>query len=247
MSTCSPSSEVSSSLSDARLRIDDAGGVNRRFVLAAEYLPRSGKKRKVIKSNYRMYGKSWASREEITLADKQEFVEWINSKLATGGGSRQRAPKASEMAMRSSMRMHDKMTSVRICGTDLVVELGVVQCVKYLVDNVVHAFRHGQRLNRVNYVPSKRRHKTATSRMEQVLQGPRWGADHLTSRMRRAAKRLTQRKRESRGYAYRNEKLQERSARKVEEDLAWLQVEERRLATLISRQDLEELLPEGMP
>lgn len=129
------------------LRVDDAGGINRRFVLAADYLPRSGKKRKTIKSNYRAYGKSWASREEITDSDREEFVTWINTKLASGGGSRLRPPKSPQVASRSSLRLDKQMTLVCTPATDLVVERAVVQCLKFLVDNVIHVI-HGDRLNK---------------------------------------------------------------------------------------------------
>lgn len=239
-----PSPATTGALSGTHLRVDDAGGVNRRFVLAAEYLPRSGKRKKTIKSNNCSYGKSWATRDEISPADREAFVNWINTKLATGGGSRQRThPKELRLASRSSLRVNNQMASVCTHVADVVVERGVAQCLKFLVDNVVHLSRHGG-VNKVNYVPGKRgRHKTCTRGAEMGSRS--WGAGMMmTSRMSRAA-RLTQRKRESKGYEYRSNVLKAKEARRLENDLEWLQEHEERLATIAARQCLHELLPEG--
>lgn len=68
----------------SRVQIKNAGGIHRRFVVVVEYVPRKGQKA-LIRSNHLRYGKSWATREEITEEDKLEFVNWINSHLATDG------------------------------------------------------------------------------------------------------------------------------------------------------------------
>lgn len=135
------------------------------------------------------------------------------------------------------------VTLVRNDVADLVVERSVVQCVNFLVHLVAHQARfHGlvvDQHNRVNSVPGKQRHKGI---VVHVSRAPRTGL--LTKRMRAA--NLTQRKRSSKGFAYRHEVLQRLAAARAEHDLEWLQYHCQRLATLVARQDLYELLPEGV-
>lgn len=229
------------------LRIDDAGGVNRRFIITAEYLPRSGKKKKTVKSNNTRYGKSWATKEEIGDAEKAAFLEWIHAGLARGGGSRQRVHKELGLASRSSDRINQQMTSMCTTVADVVVERGVAQCVKYIIDNVVHRARHGG-VSKINYVPSKRHHRTSVLESSaQLLRRP-WGEAWVARPKKNAPcrRRLVQRKRQSKGFEYRVGVLSRRRIAKEDEDLEWLQTHEHRLATIIARQDLHELLPDGM-
>lgn len=60
----------------------------------------------------------------------------------------------------------------------------------------------------------------------------------------RAAK-LTQRKRESKGYLHRSRVLHRAAAAGAEEDMDWLHVQKHRLATIVAQQDLQKLLPDG--
>lgn len=94
-------------------------------------------------------------------------------------------------------------------------------------------------MKNIHYVQGKRRCKT---KVDQPVRRP-YREGRLTKRMRKA--NLSQRKRKSKGYDFRNERLQRASAQKSEQDLEWLDVQQRRLATIIARRDTHELLPEG--
>lgn len=230
-------------LKNVRVYVKCAGGLHSRYVLLIEYAPSARGAKKRIQSNHPRYGKSWASKEDICDSDKADFVHWVNHSLARGGGGKRRAHAE---VVRSSSRV-DKSSMqkpVRVLmsgdGTDFEVEHGVLQCVQGLIHNVIHQTRHGgdglQMQRRINYVEGKRRRKTEVATLPQ----PFW-AGRLTKRMKRA--RLTHRR--AKGYAYRVAALQRASAKKTEEDLDWLQIHEPRLATIVARQCLHELLPEG--
>lgn len=123
-------------------------------------------------------------------------------------------------------------------------EQSVLQCVRFLVHSVVYRSRLGVDGLRINYVPSKRRSKTMEASASMASQShPFPGL--ITKRMR-AVKFLTQRKRTSRGYQYRQDVLKRRAALRAEEDLQWLECQCTRLATIVARQEQLELLPEGV-
>lgn len=229
-----------------RVRIKNAGGQNGRYVLIAEYAPTAGVK-KLIASNHLRYGKSWATKEEINDAEKTAFVGWINSSLAHGGGSsKNRVANPTCLPVRSSVRMDASMKTVADVDVDgrpveLEIEAGVLQCVKFLIHNVVHRARHeahGQVM--INLVQGKERHRRTDWVASQASQSVK-RLNGLTKRMRAA--KLSQRR--SKRYAYRVTHLKRAAAMRSEEDLQWLEVQHHRLATVIARQDLLELLPEG--
>lgn len=242
----------------ARIRIKDAGGLHTHFVLVAEYQPRrSSKQKRRIQSNNPRYGKSWSSKEEITLDDKVEFANWINAGLAQGGGSKLKS--RGELPIRSSNRMlYANVTRRNVVALTqgLHVEPEVLECVEFLVYNTIYKSRHdGEGLvSKVNHVIGKRRHvsrqlhiKTRVISAPQGASPPRRGRPGLsgmTTRMRRAVK-LNQRKSKSRSYQYREKKLRCAEALKNEGNLQWLEANKMRLATLVARQQMSELLPEG--
>lgn len=126
------------------------------------------------------------------------------------------------------------------------VEQAVLMCVKYIIDSVVYQARARQRVEGlwprvIHHVPGKRGHRKTEVRA--------WYSQRDASGLvltRRMRARLTQRKRESKGYNYRDQKLKRAAAARAERDLEWLQVHGLRLATIVARQDLGLLLPEGM-
>lgn len=230
----------------SRIQIKNAGGIHRRFVIVVEYAPRKGHK-VLIRSNHRKYGKSWATREEITEEDQVQFVSWINNHLATDGvgGHRPRTHShAVVLASRSSKRRDADVATVRLGAAEVVVEQSVLQCVRFLVHSVVYRSRLGIDGLRINYVPSKRHSKTMLASTSTASRSHPFSG-LITKRMR-AVKYLTQRKRTSKGYQYRQEVLKRRAALKAEEDLQWLECQCTRLATLVARQQQLELLPEGV-
>lgn len=236
------------------LRIKEAGGYKRRVILIADYVPRVGVK-KSIRSNHVSYGKSWASREEITDEDGAEFIRWINTGLARGGGCNILLPRAcpsAEMPRRSSLRVQDQLTVVHKCNKEdvssVVVEQAVIHCVNFLVHNVVHRARYDD-TSRIHHVTGKRSRSkgqmvsTSTSSFHRFVSLMKRRQE--TMAQRRKAVKLTQRKRGSKGYGYRNSFLMGARAAKMEHDLGWLEAQEQRLATVVARQTLHELLPEG--
>lgn len=235
--------------SKRRVRIQSAGGWNERFIIHVEYFPRSGLKSKKIKSNHPGYGKSWATRAEITKADEDEFLAWINNGLSTGGGSVRRpspclTSEGPRFATRSSSRIDvAPCKEVRIGDAHMGnVQEAVLRCVNYLVDSVIRYNRHGKEvgsIDKVRYVKGKHRHKDKTVAQLRFSSRPSF----ITGRSR--ATKLTQRR--CRGFAYRREVLQRNKATKAEADLQWLLEQEQRLATIVSRQNLYALLPDGMP
>lgn len=232
----------------SRLRTRCAGGKHGRIVLVTEYVPRKGQK-KTIQSNHKGYGKSWATEGEIKPQDKLAFVRWIEEEMSRGGGSHGRAAQARSLPCRSSSRMEGLMTVVRTTNAHvLLIEHAVARCIQFLVDNVVHRARHdgAAAANQINFVPSKRRQKTSCSTTASSFYGL-WAnrAVHKASRRQRKG-RLTQKKRESWSYNYRNGLLRLLAASRAEQDLDWLGTHLFRLATIVARQDLRELLPEGM-
>lgn len=250
-STTDAELDVAEELADTRIYIKNAGGVNHRFVLYLEYAPTERGKRKRVHSNTPSYGKSWESKEQITQGDKHDFVRWVNSAMATGGGrkaghlSRGRPPAG---PLRSSERVGARLVAADGCfSANIVVEKAVLQCVQLLVHTVERQSRwdFGDRpaqLQVVNRVASKRRHAKAHIGARDSTPHRQYRAGMLTKRMQRA--RLSQRK--SRGYLYRRGYLQDFAARRMEANLSWLQAHQHRLATIIARQDLHKLLPEGM-
>lgn len=219
------------------------------------YAPRRGV-RKPIRSNHPHYGRSWATREEITEADEQDFISWIDDGLSNNGvgGARSRALQVG-IASRASSRVDAASMQSRVCVHasvgPLVVEQGVLRCVKSLVDNVVYRARyhvqHGEGMLPIHFVKGKERHKHKTkvvaassgsAASPHSSKGPK-----MTGRMRAARLRLTQRR--SRGYVYRTEVLKRAATTRAEQDIEWLQTHCHRLATLIARQHMHELLPEG--
>lgn len=241
------------SLAGSRVRIKCAGGCHGRFVLVAQYAPRKGIK-KLIQSNHTAYGKSWASSKEIEDSDKAAFLQWINTELAHGGGSKRRASVTSlPLASRSSVRLDEcLMHSTVPIATDqaeLQIEAGVLQCMKFLVENVVFRARHDEELRDktrtkvIHRVPGKRGHaKTRMTTPGISLQ--RFASRCITKRYRLQAK-LSQRR--SRGHHYRKGILKRAATAKAEEDLEWLMFHKHRLATVVARQSLHDLLPEGEP
>lgn len=229
-------------------RIQCAGGWNSRFLIIADYYPHLNNKKAKIKSNHPGYGKTWATKEEVTSTDIDDFLAWINEGLARGGGSTRRPdpylPSAQPLTIRSSARMDARMqqhipVSTTVAG--IKVEAGVLQCVKFLIDNVIHRARFAEIESSlckrtVHFVQGKRK---KTSAPAQTIS--RHGSRFITGRMR--APRLTSRK--SKGFVYRQAALNRRKAAKAEDDLAWLQQHKRRLATTLARQDLHSLLPDG--
>lgn len=232
-----------------RIFIKNAGGYYGRFVLVAEYAPRKGQTKKV-RSNHLRYGKSWATREEIQDEDKLAFVKWVDSELATDGvgGNRLWRPSPSHLHLpcRSSVRSDGALTSVRTCVADVVVEQSVVSCVNFLVHSVAQQARLGIDGLRVNLVPAKARHnKTNVATFKPSASYHRsWTTGRFMTRQMRAAK-LTQRKRKSKGFQYRSGVLQRLAAARAEADQQWLQAQQERLATIVARQNLYELLPDG--
>lgn len=226
------------------VRIKSAGGYHARYILYAEYAPGKGTK-KYVMSNHPRCGMTWATKEEITDADKLAFVEWINTKLARGGSNyhiqgaaRVPPPLASRSSMRVDAVVMQKHAASLSDAAD--VERAVLQCVKYLIHNVVHRARHSDNSiarTRINFVPGKARQNRT-----KVITTSFTRTTGLTKRMR-AAKRLTQRR--SRGYSYRLMVLKRAAASRSEEDLGWLETNSYRLKTLIARQDIHKLLPEG--
>lgn len=227
-------------LAESRIRIRNAGGKFGRFVIAADYAPRKGNV-KTLLSNHPSYGKSWATLEEINDADKVAFVKWINMHLARGGGHRRRPSCALPLAFerRSSRRCDEAMT----------VEQAVLNCVRFLVHNVIHRSRHdSDEMQRVNFVVGKRRRgskKTDVSNLIATRHASyvKW-VRRTTKRVRAAA--LQRRKRTGKGYAYRALRLKRLAAIRAEQDLAWLQFHDNRLATLVARQECGKLLPDGL-
>lgn len=231
------------------VKIKNAGGQNSRLVLVTQYIPRKGHK-KTVYSNHVKYGKSWATRQEITEADKSAFVHWVNTGLANrgvGGSSTRLPPWLVASASRSSARLDQSQAAIlRESGQGVaLVEDAVLQCVKTLVHMVVKQARYHivaplQRSS-MNCVPGKRKHDKTDVGAASAVYRPL----SMTKRMRAAPRRLTQPKRTSKGFNYRNNKLKRAAAAKAEEDLEWLQVQRHRLATLVARQACVEMLPDG--
>lgn len=229
------------------VRIRNAGGLNSRLVLVTHYVPRKGHKR-TIQSNHTRYGKSWASRQEITKGDKLAFLQWVNTGLSNpgvGGSSTRLPPWLTESASRSSARLQNNLVAV-VHSCDQVVahvEGAVLQCLKHVVDMVVRQARFHSVgvLQRGRYVPGKRSHQKTDVVSASAVYRPL----RMTRRMRAAPRKLTQRKRGSKGYNYRDSVLKRAHAARVEQDVEWLQRQRHRLATVVARQDLHELLPEG--
>lgn len=245
MSSPPEGDEDQATLEHAKIAIKNAGGAYSRFVLAAWYRPRTGRgQSKRIQSNNPRYGKSWASKNEIQESDKLEFLRWINTDLARGGQGKDRcrAAKMSTPASRTSSRVAQLMqVPIQIpitAGHAVAIEQGVVQCVKELVHKVVYGAHYwgDGRAVVVHHVLGKRRRKTETNT---VRPPPK---RLIAKRMTRP--RLTQRR--AHKYRYRSRILRLQAAAKAEEDLSWLQTHQQRLGTIIARQDLHELLPEGV-
>lgn len=229
----------------SRIYIKNAGGSYGRFVLVVEYAPRKGQK-KMVRSNHLRYGKSWAAREEISEEDKQAFIQWVSHELAIDGvgGSRQRRL-STTLPSRSSSRSDGALTAVRTCVADMVVEQSVLHCVKFLIHSVVQQARLGIDGLRTNFVPAKpRQYKTNVAACKPPSSARSWHMGVMTKRMRAAA-RLTQRKRKSRGFNYRSGVLLRLAAARAEADQLWLNAQQERLATIVARQHLYELLPDG--
>lgn len=117
----------------------------------------------------------------------------------------------------------------------------VVDCVNFLVNTVVLRARHSSegRVDKMYYVAGKRCRRKIDAQLPSASSQRRAGL--ITGRMRAAA--LTQRR--SRGCEYRREKLRRQAAEKRAVDLEWLSAQTRRLATVLARRDLHELLPDG--
>lgn len=235
-----------------RVRIKSAGGLHEHFVLFITYAPSKGTKKRIC-SNDRRYRKSWASAAEITLQDKIDFVEWLRTGLARGGGSRKsRGDESTSLALRSSTRVETASVSLPFAGyTDFQVSQAVWACVRSLIEKVCRkALWHQEQMpaRSKHCVPSKpRQHHLKTLHVK-----PRHPSATLEACYRRCrgmiskryrAANLTQRR--SRAYAYRTERLRRAAAFRAEENLQWLQHHQMRLATIIARQELLELLPEG--
>lgn len=232
-----------------RIRIKNAGGYSSRYILVAEYAPTAGVK-KLLSSNHPRYGISWASKEDIGEADETAFMNWVDGCFARGG-SAFKSPAAAlvsppSLPIRSSMRVNAAMESKVVVDAGekggFEVEMGVLQCVRFLIHNVVHRARYRFEVEgqvRINFVEGKQRHRRADWVARCSGSQPRLSG--LTKKMRAA--KLTQRR--SRGYRYRIERLKRAAAARTEDDLGWLDVQRLRLATVVSRQDLHELLPEG--
>lgn len=230
----------------ARVRVKNAGGLHSRFVLVSEYKPAKGQK-KLVQSNHLRYGKSWATKEEINDDDKAAFVDWVNSGFARGGSAfKKRMPGLVQpsLPVRSSCRVDVAVMQSQVCiatsGGELVVEQGVLQCVKALVNKVIHQGRwlhcSDAPTKAINIVAGKpRRHESRVI----ISPHPRTG---ITKRLRPIL--FTHRK--SRGYYHRQRKLELAAASRAEDDLEWLEAQSLRLATLLARQSLHELLPEGV-
>lgn len=233
-------------MANSRVLVKNAGGHHTRFVLVVRYKPRKGNKTQLIHSNHWKYGKAWASPRDIKVSDKLAFLDWIDKSLAAGGGSKARDSREQVVASRRSARLDGTMSVVRVQEDDIMVEEAVLLCLKALVDQVVRFARcsnvHDSLQRSVNIVGSKVRRKTD---MTGVIMRTCPFSVLMTRRMRAVSSRLTQRKRGSKGYAYRNGVLKRAAAFRVEQDLEWLQFHQNRLATIIARQDLRELLPEG--
>lgn len=230
-------------LKRSRISIINAGGVNARFALMAYYSPRTGQTKRV-KSNDLRYGKTWATKTEISKADMVDFLNWIQNDRARGGqgANRGRAGHLPTTTPRTSSRVAQLVqarTPIHTSsGARFEVEQAVVQCVKYLIDKVAYRARYwgDSGVPKVNQVQSKRRR-----RKTDVKAPARY---HFTLPGRRMTRpRLTQRR--ARGYRYRTSVLIRQGAAKAEDDVNWLLVHELRLATKIARQELHELLPEG--
>lgn len=237
-------------LAASHVRIKNAGGQNSRFVLYAVYAPARGVRKRIFSNNVR-FGKSWPTKEEITESDKEEFVRWISCGLARGGGGQNHREAKDGPVARSSARVDGmvRQSTVPISSVSpsTEIEYGVLQCVQKLVQKIVDQSRFLQCGNpqaacRKRVAPKQRPHCrvhiTAPASFEASSRRFRsFVAKHFSS------KRLTHRR--SHGYHYRKERLRRAAAVKAEEDVEWLRRHENRLATVIARQDLHELLPEG--
>lgn len=223
---------AAASESVSRVHIKNAGGWSSRFILVADHCPRKGHKKKIY-SNHPGYGKSWQTREEISQADMDNFVMWLGRGLSTGGAvSRPLSsePEALVLATRTSSRV-DTMRRMSVCMAadhqPVEIEEEVVRCVQFLVAQVIHG--------------AKLQADMGAIRKEKRVPYLRRGLAAVTGRRR--ARKLTQRR--SKGYAYRAAVLQRAAAIRAEQNLEWLQIQKQRLATVIARQDLHALLPEG--
>lgn len=228
------------------VRIKKAGGLHEHFVLHTTYAPSKGTRKRVF-SNHREYGKSWATKEEITNQDKINFLEWIDKGLARGGGSSKGRRDQTRAVQRSSLRTDASTISLSFAGiANMEVEQGVWACVNALINKVCYQSRWHQAKGQVRVshsVPSKRRPRHLKLQHGPTsLQACYRRCRGLISK-RYASQKLTQRR--SRAYAYRTERLKRAAASRAEENLSWLQHHQLRLATIIARQDLLELLPEG--
>lgn len=231
------------SLSNVRIYVKCAGGLHGRYILLVEYAPSARGARKRVQSSHPRYGKSWARKEDIGDSDKNDFIHWVNHGLARGGGGKRRAPLERE-SVRSSTRVDECMMQkhMRVSGMHgsegMQIEQGVIQCMNSLIMSVIHQARQGGDgvVQKLNFVERKRRHKTEVAVLPSY-----WPRRRLTKRMKRA--KLTQRR--ARGYAYRVQVLQRAAASRAEADLEWLSIHNNRLATIVARQSLLELLPEG--
>lgn len=233
-------------LSSSRVWVRNAGGARSRFVLVADFFPRHGQKKR-LQSNDLKYGKSWATAEEITRADKLAFLDWIDNKRSNkgvGGNARARASSEGATATRTSARIGIAFRDVCTRDKDVIrVEEAVMQCVNFLVHTVVRQSRsisHRQTPPRLHRVASKRRCRKTDSA---ALLSARSLPILMTKRMKAA--KLTQRKRESKGYQYRLGVLKRAAACRAEQDMGWLHHHRHRLATVVARQCLQELLPDG--
>ena len=101
-----------------QIRVHAAGGVGGRYKLVLKYLARKGAHRDAV-SNDPKYNKTWASAAEITDADKDAFREWVEAKMATGGGcslKRDQAGSSGSLPSRSSARLDElEARAVRHC------------------------------------------------------------------------------------------------------------------------------------
>lgn len=78
-----------------------------------------------MRSNNPKYSKSWATKEEeVSLADKVEFVRWINFGLAKGGGSKPK-PKTAISAL-PGCRRSNRNSDLEV-GDDTVVSSKEIQ------------------------------------------------------------------------------------------------------------------------
>lgn len=236
-----------------RVRLQHAGGNQNRFVIAAEYAPRKGQK-KWVHSNHVRYGKVWSSKEDIGRADVEQFIDWIRHELARGGGSKAKVVRGLSPAptWRNNRRgnenaahlVHSPLSSSAL-PREAQIQKEVHACVEFLIFNIVHEARHAGeeiKLKQVRCVKSKLRPHDKTNLISAVCDRSRPRSSGVTKRMRLAFK-LTQRK--SNRYEYRTRALKLRAAAREELSLAYVAMHKLRLATIVARQDLHELLPEG--